>query len=509
MSMKLQLSAIALALGGLATGAQAQSNAESSTGSAPPRNLGSLTFEPCSLNASGVPGAVEAQCTRIQVAENRADPQGRQISLALAWVPASGDAEPDPIFMIAGGPGQSAKQAYPLVHGAFRDLRRTRHVLLLDARGTGDSQPLVCRNAEGEAAITDGDESASEINLEAARAFAQRCADALGKDHDLRHYGTSEHIDDIEQVREAIGAERINLIGISYGTRVAQQYAQRYPAATRAVVLDSVVPNTLVLGNEHARNLEAALQAQFARCRAITACSENMGDPLQQLRKVREDLRSGTLAPVSFRDATSGAWREETPSFGHLAILLRLYAYSPEAAATLPFLLSEAANGRYAALLAQASSLSKSLTEQIYHGMQLSVMCTEDADEFVAREEDRDSVLDTAFITFAKAQCSAWPRGVRDPAFRQPLSGELPVLLLSGEYDPVTPPRYADEVAKTLPNSRHLVLPGQGHSVVGIGCMPKLFAQFIETADAGKLDASCLDRLQPLPPFAGAYGWEP
>jgi fermentation-respiration switch protein FrsA (DUF1100 family) len=141
--------------------------------------------------------------------------------------------------------------------------------------------------------------------------------------------------------------------------------------------------------------------------------------------------------------------------------------------------------------------------------MQLSVMCSEDADELRADPADEASVLGTELIRFSQAQCAAWPRGNRAADFRTPLAGELPVLLLSGELDPVTPPRYADEVLKTLPKGRHLVLPGQGHSVVGLGCMPKLFAQFVETADAGKLDASCLDRLKPLPPFAGPYGWEP
>lgn len=474
---------------------------------APPvqRSYGSLRFDPCSLSASQLPSAVEAQCTSLDVAENRADAGSRKISLGLGWVPASGEAEPDPIFMIAGGPGQSAKQSYPMVHAAFRDLRRSRHVLLLDARGTGDSHPLACRDSQGKAAVTEGE----EFDPAAAADFARRCAETLGKDADLRYYGTAEHIDDIDEVRRALGVDKINLIGISYGTRVAQQYAKRYPQHVRAIVLDSVVPNTLVLGNEHAANLESALDLQFERCRQIPACAEKMGDPREQLKTVRAALAVEGRTAVRYRDALSGEWKEEVPSFGHLGLLLRMYAYSPEAAATLPLLLNDAANGRYEALLAQANSLGSSLSEQIYHGMQLSVMCTEDADEFVAQPGDADSVLGTEFIEFARAQCAVWPKGQRDPAFREPLSGDLPVLLLSGEFDPVTPPRYADEVAKTLPKSRHLVLKGQGHSVVGLGCAPKLFAQFIEKADARKLDAACLDRLRPLPPFAGVYGWEP
>ncbi len=497
--------ALAVLLSSLCLAAPASAQTASATPK--PRTLGSLVFAPCSLTASGLPGAVEAQCTTLQVPEDRSQPEGRKIALALAWVPADGEAEPDPLFMIAGGPGQSAKQAYPMLHAAFRDVRRSRNVLLLDARGTGGSRPLVCRNAEGEAAITEGDPS--EIDLDAAREFAKRCAETLGAEADLRHYGTSEHVDDIEAVRVAIGAAKIDLIGISYGTRVAQQYAARYPAATRAVVLDSVVPNTLVLGNEHAKNLATALAAQFARCRADAGCGEKIGDPAALLTEVRSRLEAGDLAPVRFRDSVSGEWREEKPAFGHLALLLRMYAYSPEAATLLPFLVHEAAQGRYESMLALSTSMARNLTDQIYHGMQLSVMCTEDGDELRVDEADAGSVLGTEFIDFARAQCEAWPRGTRDPAFREPLRGDLPVLLLSGEFDPVTPPRYADEVVATLPNGRHLVLPGQGHSVVGLGCMPKLFAQFIESADAKALDAKCLDRMRALPPFAGPWGWEP
>jgi pimeloyl-ACP methyl ester carboxylesterase len=469
------------------------------------RKLGSLPFQPCSLKLTGSVTSVEAHCGKLAVAENRADPEGRKIELALAFIPASGDAEPDPIFMIAGGPGQSALESYPSLHGAFADLRRTRNVLLLDARGTGGSHPLVCRDSEGRANLTEGTDESTET----ARAFAQRCADTLSADADLRFYTTSEHIDDIDAVRQAAGVEQINLIGISYGTRVAQQYAARYPAHTRAVVLDSVVPNELVLGAEHARNLEDALDAHFSRCAESEACTTGMGDLRSSLNALKAKLEAGDLAAVRFRDARNGTWREAVPNAGHLAILLRMYAYAPATAATLPFLLNEAAAGHYAAMLAQAELIAGSMSEQIYHGMQLSVMCAEDVDELEPNPADADTVLGNSLIEFSKAQCAVWPKGQRDPAFRQPLAGDVPVLALSGEFDPVTPPRYGDAVIEHLPNGRHLVLKGQGHSVVGLGCAPKLFAQFIETADAKGLDASCLDRLRPLPPFTGPYGWEP
>ena len=465
---------------------------------------GALSFEPCALKSRGGE-SVEAQCTRLAVPENHDAPDGRQIELAIAMVPAKGMAEADPIYMIAGGPGQSAIESYPLLSDAFSDARRNRHVILVDARGTGGSNPLHCPDFSAEEVLADpaNDTPAATVRL------TEACRDALQQSSDLRYYTTGDHVRDLDLVRERLGVERINLVGVSYGTRVAQQYAATYPDRTRAVVLDSVVPNSLVLGQDHARNLEDALEAQFQRCRQDQACLTNLGDPRQQLVQVRDRLQAGGIAPVRYRDPVSGEWREEVPRFVHLASLLRMYAYQPSMAATLPLVLHEASQQRYESLLAQSRMLSGQLSEAMAMGMGLSVSCSEDAAEFGDASADAGTVLGTLLVDTLRSQCAVWPKGKRADNFRQPLGGDVAVLAISGELDPVTPPRYGDEVVEHLPNGRHLVLPGQGHSVLGTGCMPKLFAQFVETADAASLDAKCLERLSAQPPFAGNYGWEP
>ncbi|MCA1714986.1 MAG: alpha/beta hydrolase [Gammaproteobacteria bacterium] len=351
-------------------------------------HYGRITFSPCALSVPRV-DAVEAQCARLRVPENHDAPQGRQIELAIAWIPAKGEAEADPIVMIAGGPGQSALESYPLVHGAFADARRNRHVILVDARGTGGSHPLKCLDRAGKNAVM---EEADETP-EAARAFAQRCRDRLEKTSDLRYYTTADHVRDLDLVRSKLGATTLNLVGISYGTRVGQQYAKRFPARTRTLTLDAVAPNSLVLGQEHARNLETALQQQFARCRVDDACRRNLGDPAQQLRVVRERLRAGGLPAVRYRDPTTGQWRSEVPEFGHLAMLLRMYAYQPQATALLPLILHDAAQGRYESLLAQSRMLAGDLSELIVHGMQLSVLCSEDNADLSVDDADIDSAL--------------------------------------------------------------------------------------------------------------------
>jgi len=468
-------------------------------------HYGELAFEPCSLSAPGG-SSVEAQCTTLDVPENHDAPDGRHIELAIALVPAKGLAEADPIFMIAGGPGQSAIESYPMVAGAFADARRNRHVLLVDARGTGGSHPLHCPGFSDEDALADpdGDSTAALVRL------TEACRDELQKTSDLRFYTTGDHVRDLDLVRDKLGVDRVNLVGVSYGTRVAQQYAAAYPQHTRAVVLDSVVPNSLVLGRDHARNLEEALDAQFQRCRADEACLGNLGDPRGQFELVRDRLQAGGIAPVRYRDPVSGEWREEVPRYMHLASLLRMYAYQPAMAATLPLLLHEASQERYESLLAQSRMLATQMGDAMAMGMGLSVSCSEDVADFDDGDgSDDGTVLGPVLVDTLRAQCAVWPRGTRAEGFRQPLTGEVPLLAISGEYDPVTPSRYGDQVVEGLPNARHLVLPGQGHSVLGTGCMPKLFAQFIETADAASLDASCLERLSAQPPFTGNHGWEP
>ena len=430
---------------------------------------GALTFKPCALGREGG-FSVEAQCTTMSVPENHDAPNGRRIDLAIALIPAKGEASPDPVVMIAGGPGQSALESYPGLHAAFADVRRNRHVLLVDARGTGGSHPLHC--PEFATLAEEADPAQDEATTIARYAsLTERCRDTLAKTSDLRFYATRDHVLDLEQVRVALGVDRFNLIGISYGTRVAQQFAKRFPGSTRTVVLDSVAPNSLVLGQDHARNLEDALERQFARCVADKACAKAQGNPLSELRVVRERLRVGGLPPTRYRDPLTGEWREDTPSFGHLSLLLRMYAYQPQTTALLPQIVRQAAQGDYSAMLAQSRMLYGKLSDSMAAGMGLSVGCTEDP-ELKVDPADADTVMGTDFAGSIAAQCAVWPKGKRDADFRAPLTGDLPVLVLSGEFDPVTPSRYGDEVVKTLPKGRHLVLPGQGHNVIGVGCMP-------------------------------------
>ena len=465
------------------------------------RRLGTLPLEPCTLSAPNSPSAVPAFCGKLPVAENREAPAGRRIELAVALVPSRAKRPlPDPVFMLAGGPGQSALESFPGTAAAFRDVLRDRDVVLVDQRGTGGSNRLACPEPDA-AAGTDafGDPTA-------ARKFAEACL--AGLEADARFYTTSDAVLDLEDVRAAIGAAQLNLVGVSYGTRVALEYLRRHPDRTRTVVLDGVVPPEIALGADHARNLENALDAHFAICEADATCRERYGSPRARLAALLDELRREPKT-VRFRDPLSDAAREEPLTPDAVAGVVRLYAYVPQLAAMLPRSLAEASAGRPEVLMAQAAMIQNLVGEQITFGMQLSVICAEDADRLRVDPADADTLLGTSLVANLLAQCEAWPRGRRPADFNAPVQSDRPVLLLSGQLDPVTPPRYGEDVVRHLPNGRHLVAPGQGHNVFGNGCAPQLMGRFIAAADAKSLDASCLQQLAPPPPFVGPFGWDP
>ena len=464
--------------------------------------LGRIPFAPCSLTASMSKDSLEAQCASFEVPEDHAKPAGRKIRLNIAWLQATsnGEKKPDPIFFLAGGPGQSAVETFPSLDPVFKDLRKQRDVILVDQRGTGKSNLLSCQSPE--------DQDSGEPSPEAMQAQATACVAELSKKADLRHYTTTDAIADLDTVRQAIGAAQINLVGVSYGTRVAQQYAMRYPQATRSIVLDSVVPNTLGLGNIFARNLDDALTLQFGLCSKDPACKTKLGDPRVELDKLLATLRAQPVT-VQYRDATSGETKQGVLRAETVAGLVRMYAYMPLAAGLLPKLIHEANAGHYAGLMALVQMLYGEVKDAMAMGMQLSVVCSEDADSMVARAEDANTVLGNLMPQGMAAMCKIWPKGKMPADFHKALATRVPALVLEGEFDPVTPPRYGEEVVKTLPNGRLFVLKGQGHNVIGAGCMPKLFTQFIEKADAKALDGSCLDKLGYAYPFTSFNGAEP
>jgi pimeloyl-ACP methyl ester carboxylesterase len=468
--------------------------------------MGSVVFTSCEIGhretGMGSLATAAAFCSSFDVPEDWDAPQGRHIHLHVALVK-SGAAHPptDLVTYLDGGPGGAATETYPAIASALAPLKDKRDILLIDQRGTGGSNPLRCDQQKNE------DKSAVR-DIARGVAMVRQCLDYLRTYSDPQHYTTTDANRDLEAVRQALGAPLLNVIGISYGTRAAQQYAGHYPNAIRSVVLDSTVPNALVLGSEHARNLEAALRAEFALCTQNQRCSQNFGDSYKTLYRLRDHLR-GHPEEVAMRDPNSFEPTRLTMSAPDLAGIVRIYLYSPLTASLLPLMLHEADHGNYEPLLGQKKLIADSLGAEISGGMELSVLCSEDADLLSARPEDADTLMGNAMVERIKEACSVWPTGGRPADFHNPWTSAAPVLVLAGQYDPVTPPGYGEEVVKTLSHSRLLLVRGQGHSVIGAGCMPKLVSQFIDDLQPSKLDAGCLEELGATPAFVDFNGPPP
>lgn len=466
----------------------------------------SLAFTPCMLTHPTRLVSLKAECATLEVPENPSG-EGRRISLSIVRDAAISERKAaDPLLILAGGPGMGAQEMYTGTAAAFARIGRGRDIILVDQRGTGRSTPLACDlDPEGELL---GGREATPAEIESA---ARACLDKLGAKHDVRQYTTSVAVRDLEAVRQALGAERINLYGISYGSRVAQHYLRRHPERVRSVILDGVVPPGLVLGPAIATDAEAALTRIFRRCTAQPACRSAFGDPAATYRSLMTQLRA---APREVRLADPRTGEPRTLRFGHrhLAAVLRLSSYSAAQAALLPVALHEAAvKDNFTPLASSLLMLYDSLQGSISAGMHYSVVCSEDipAVGTVDRARLASTYMGTEMIDMLQRVCALWPRGPVDADFREPLATAVPVLLLSGADDPVTPPAYGEAALRGLSAARHVVLAGEGHGQLGAPCMDKVLRDFLDTADPAALDLKCLDKRAATPFFTSLAGPAP
>ena len=336
------------------------------------------------------------------------------------------------------------------------------------------------------------------------------CLDALP--HDPRFFTTSVAVTDLEAVRQALGYGPLNLYGVSYGSRVAQHFAKRYPSATRSIVLDGVVPPQIVLGPDIATEAQDALDDIFARCAADAACSARFPDLPGAFRQIRADLEAEAVA-VEIPDPVTG--RPDIVEFGvaELAGAVRLLAYHANTMALVPLLIDAAAAGHFGPFAAQFRMISEQMSDALALGMHNAVMCSEDApwydDETIDYEALEASYIGVVQLDAIVAMCSVWPPGPVDEHFREPLDTAIPVLLLSGDADPITPPRYASLAMVDLERARHLIAVHQGHGQAAVGCTPRLVGEFVATADPDGVDASCLERSFVMPFFVDFAGPAP
>ena len=462
-----------------------------------------LELEDCRISVGpGSPG-VPARCgTFVRPLDPDDDSKGT-IDLKVGVVPAL-TLEPanDPFVPIAGGPGQSSINFYAGWSHAFERIRQHRDILLIDQRGTGESSPMTCD--------IDEDVVEGKFSEQQTLELTERCIDLLP--HDPRYFTTSVAVRDLEALRETLGYGQLNLYGISYGTRVAQHFARRYPDSTRTVIIDGVVPPQIPLGPDIATESQKSIDRVFDRCAEDPACNESFPSLRDDFALIRGALAEESVAVEIQHPVTA---KREIVDFSeeHLAAAVRLFLYSPSTVALLPLVISEAADGNFTPLAAQFHMIVASLTESLSIGMHNAVMCTEDAPFIDWAKLDHDAInasyMGPVQLEAIKTMCSVWPQGALDDDLRTPLSTDKPVLLLSGSADPITTAAFAELAAVELSNSWHIIGTNQGHGLAAIGCMPRVLGEFVANAELADDSADCMQNAFVMPFFVDYTGPTP
>ncbi len=441
----------------------------------------------------------EALCGVIKRPLDPAQPQGTQIDLHYAVLPAlARNKKPDPVFFFAGGPGQSAIEIAAQVGSMLGRFSNRRDIVLIDQRGVGKSAPLICGTDDPARSL------AEQFDMKRQRERQAQCFDRLkGLPHgDLRFYTTTIAMADADAVRAALGAEQINLIGGSYGTRAVLEYMRRFPQHVRRAVIDGVAPPDMVLPASSSSDNQAVLDATFAACEQDSGCSTREPQLAQRWRTLLASLpRAVTLAhPLTGKSEAIELTREA------LLGMVRGPLYAPALAAALPSAIGEATHGRFEPLAAAAMAFGGRRGTQMAAGMHFAVVCAEDFPR-LGRTTDKPGVdFGESFASLYEDACPRIARGVVPDAFYTLPPASAATLVLSGGLDPVTPPRHGARVAAVLgAKAKHVVVPHAGHGVMGIGCMRDVLYRFVDAAtneEALQVDASCVTKIPRPPMFA-------
>jgi pimeloyl-ACP methyl ester carboxylesterase len=452
-----------------------------------------------SLASCSLPGLEEPlRCGTLFVPETRGSASTRSIPLRVVVVPALA-AQPlgDPWVELVGGPGNAASDFARQFVEDLAYIRQSRDVVLIDQRGTGGSNPLYC----------------PELSLHQISSFparfptddVSRCRERLAANADLARYGSADAAEDLEAVRQWLGYSTLNLFGSSYGTRVALEYLRRYPQHTRSVMLWGVVPPDFRRPLGYPADGQQSMERLFDACRLDPTCARAYPDLAADWRDMLAQLDTQPV-PLTFRNPVSGDSVSATITPGGMAQAIWSALAYPDRARRLPLVITAAARGDFTPLRALDIATDPP-RRRYYNGMHLSVVCGEEV-----LQNTRAELEVAAVGSFMPAErglayleaCRRWNVPVADVALLAPVRSDVPTLIVSGAMDPITPPRWGAAVARTLPRSRHVVIPHLSHESSGLRgaeCLDSLFARFLAHPDPANVATACVSSVQP-PPFA-------
>jgi pimeloyl-ACP methyl ester carboxylesterase len=460
------------------------------TATAEPQRTSAVKLEDCVI------GNVAAQCGTYRMYETRSANSGRQIDLKIVVLPATGgtstrdQVEPDPFFYFAGGPGGVASAYVPTFKTELRELNRTRDIVLIDQRGTGGSQPLSCPPLNDVSGPSDGDGLVP---------YYESCLKELNAD--LNWYTTKTYVDDVNEVRQALGYDKVNIAGESYGGTVVQIYLNEHPETVRtAAVLRSTLLDYPIL--EHfADSSQRALDLVFARCKQDEACHAAFPALGEEFAAIQAQLEKEP-APTSIRDAAAQPVVVTSDMF---STVIHYMLMGADTAAWIPRLIHRAAVlddwdpiGRF--YLEQIKPLLAVVLQQ---AMPVNILCHEPWAFYrpaQVTQNSQGSYYRTAQV--AQAQlftqfCPALPAPDPQAMYAAPRPTSAPVLVLNAEEDPQNPPANVADIATLYPNSLVLIEPYRAHFITEWSCSAQMLTEFVELGNVQDLKADCLSKTRP------------
>lgn len=475
-----------------------------------------LLLMPFAAGAQGIVESAECQdrpygfhtrCGYVRLPQDYEDPASGKVAIFFSLIQStSGERKPDPLVYLVGGPGSSGSR---LLQTSFRKYLRAfageRDIIIIDQRGTGLSDPpLYCREALYRL---------DEILQSQHREHALLMLDILTDCHQrleragvrFETYHSDNNARDIVNVLLALGYEQWNLVGVSYGSRLALVMMRDYPQYIRSVILDSVYPPQADIYVDAYYHGERALQALFEACAKSERCNSRYPDLKEVFYRLYDRLN---MAPMlaTYSPPRSPALEIEISGY-RLYDWVFSWLYEVGAIQQIPQIIYDLDRGHTHNAVRFGTAYEANLTS-LSLGMHYTVQCQEEYGESVFR--DYASLLAThphlsGFLRYPvegaatlPRLCELWLAEARPASVNDPVESDVPALLLSGNFDPITPPHYADMAAETLTNSYNFALPHVGHGVLRSDrCAVDIAVDFINEPFS-EPDSSCIARTRAI-----------
>lgn len=430
------------------------------------------------------------KCGIYDVFENRTTKTGRKLSLNILVIPAaSATPAPDPVFWLEGGPGGAATQAAgPVSQKYLQGLRDDHDLVFVDERGTGKSNPLKCDDI-GESPVNLDHYFGKLFPADLIRA----CREKLEKVADLKQYTTLIAMDDLEEVRNALGYKQINLAGASYGTLAAQVYIRKYPDRVRSAFLVGVVTPGFKLPLPFAGAAQNALGLLFQDCAADSECHSAFPNLKDEFYAVLARFDQGAME-VKIIDPATKQERPITLERENYVEHIRALLYSTMSARFVPLVVHRAFLSDFVPFGAMAIRVNLG-GPSTSRGLYFSRTCAESI-PFITEKEivesTRATFLGDRRVRAHIGACAEWPRGDVPKNFTNRVRAQTPLIMFSGEADGSTPPWIATDALNLWPNGRQIIARHTGHQIDG-PCTWNLMSGFIRTGSVGQLDSSCIE----------------